>query len=85
MAYVTGLLTFVAGLAIELSHNIWVPDWRLFITLFGWLALIKDAWLVIFPANAAKTANVFARNMKLVIIPWLIMLAIGIVLMFKGV
>ena len=84
LVYVTGLLTFVAGLAIVLFHNIWVLDWRLIITLFGWNILIKGALLVISPATSAKIAALFAKNNKLVIIPWIIMLAIGIFLTTKG-
>lgn len=41
LVYVTGLITFVAGPAVVLSHNLWVWDWRLSITLLGWNVLLK--------------------------------------------
>jgi len=84
LAYLTGLITFVAGLAIVLFHNLWVWDWRLIVTLFGWNALLKGAWLVIYPGSASKIANKFAKNMKWAVIPWIIMTAIGVFLMIKG-
>jgi hypothetical protein len=31
------------GLAIVLTHNIWTADWRVLITLFGWLSAIGGA------------------------------------------
>ncbi|MBU1998836.1 MAG: hypothetical protein KKE64_04995 [Candidatus Omnitrophica bacterium] len=84
LVYVTGLITFVVGLAIVLFHNIWVLDWRVIITVFGWIALIKGAWLIIFPGTLVKVTESFAKNIKLVVILWIIMLAIGIFLTIKG-
>jgi hypothetical protein len=84
LVYVTGLITFVAGLAIVLFHNLWVLDWRIIITLLGWNVLIKGAWLIISPDTSAKMAALFAKNNKLVLIPWIIMLAIGVFLTAKG-
>ena len=84
LVYVTGLITFVAGLAIVLFHNLWILDWRIIVTLLGWNILIKGAWLIISPDTSAKMAALFTKNNKLVIIPWIIMLAIGIFLTAKG-
>ncbi len=41
LVYLTGLISLVLGLAILNTHNLWVRDWRVIITLFGWLALIS--------------------------------------------
>lgn len=84
LVYITGLITFVAGLAVVLFHNIWTMDWRIIITLFGWNALIKGVVLVVFPGASAKMTDRFVKNLKLVAIPWAIMLAIGIFLIAKG-
>ncbi|MFA5271103.1 MAG: hypothetical protein WC412_02030 [Candidatus Omnitrophota bacterium] len=84
LIFVTGLLTFVVGLAIVLSHNIWSGDWRLIITLFGWIALIKGAWLIILPGALDKTMKLYTENFKFVLIPWSVMLLLGIFLTVKG-
>lgn len=84
LVYVTGLITFVAGLAIVISHNVWVADWRLIITLLGWNVFIKGALLIISPDASAQMAALFMKNNTLVIIPWIIMLAIGMFLTAKG-
>lgn len=84
LVFVTGMITFVAGLSIVLFHNIWVKDWRLAITLFGWVALIKGAWLVLLPETLSKTTKLYVANFKLVLIPWFIMLLVGFFLTFKG-
>lgn len=84
LVYITGLITFVVGLAVVLFHNIWAMDWRVIITLLGWNVLIKGIVLVVFPAAAAKITDKFVKNIKLVAIPWGIMLIIGIFLITKG-
>ena len=43
LIYVSGILIMTAGLAIVLYHNVWVADWRVIITLFGWMAVIGGA------------------------------------------
>ena len=39
VVYLSGVLMFVAGLAIVHSHNVWQRDWTLLITLCGWFLL----------------------------------------------
>jgi hypothetical protein len=43
LVYLSGLLTMTAGLAIILNHNVWVADWRVLITILGWLGVIGGA------------------------------------------
>jgi hypothetical protein len=40
LIYLTGLLTLAAGLAILNVHHVWTRDWRVLITIFGWLFLV---------------------------------------------
>lgn len=84
LVYVSGLVTFIMGMAIVLFHNIWVADWRIIITVFGWSTLIKGAWLIILPGTLVKVTEAYVKNIKLLVIPWIIMLAIGIFLTVKG-
>jgi hypothetical protein len=49
LIFISGILSMVAGLAIVIAHNDWTPDWRLIITLLGWLAAIGGALRVIAP------------------------------------
>ena len=48
---VFGMLTLVAGLAIVNAHNLWVPDWRVIITVLGWLAIIRGVVAILFPVK----------------------------------
>lgn len=84
LIYITGLITFVAGLAIVLFHNIWTTDWRVLITAFGWISVVKGALLTILPGSPVKLTKIYMKNINLVAIPWAIMLLIGIFLTLKG-
>jgi len=52
LVYLFGLADFAAGLAIVLTHNVWVANWRVLITLIGWLMLIRGAVRIL--ARVAK-------------------------------
>jgi len=39
--YWAGFIGLLSGLALVLTHNIWVPDWRLIITVIGWVTLVR--------------------------------------------
>src|SRR5262249_36024281 len=41
LVYLFGLFDFAAGLAIVLTHNVWAANWRVLITILGWLMLIR--------------------------------------------
>src|SRR3974390_2389217 len=43
LLYLFGLIDFAAGLAIVLTHNVWLLSWRVLITLIGWLLLVRGA------------------------------------------
>jgi hypothetical protein len=58
LIYVAGLLAFVPGLAIVLVHNVWAFDWRLIITLLGWLAVIGGIFRLVAPAQVQAMGSV---------------------------
>ncbi|MBU2102649.1 MAG: hypothetical protein ABH865_04965 [Candidatus Omnitrophota bacterium] len=84
LVFVTGLITFVTGLAIIISHNLWVADWRVLITAFGWIAFIKGIWLIVLPGAIVQTTKLYIDNFKRVLLPWGIMIILGIFLTVKG-
>src|ERR1051325_8260846 len=40
LLFLSGLLVMPMGVAIVLTHNVWTADWRVLVTLFGWLNAI---------------------------------------------
>jgi hypothetical protein len=49
LIFLTGILTLLAGVAIVNVHNVWVPDWRVIVTVLGWLLVLRGIMLIIFP------------------------------------
>jgi hypothetical protein len=64
LIYIAGLMAFLPGLAIVLLHNVWAFDWRLIITLLGWLSLIGGIFRLLLPSQvtAVGTAMLARRN-----------------------
>ncbi|MGA2817062.1 MAG: hypothetical protein ABSE67_12330 [Xanthobacteraceae bacterium] len=56
--YLAGFIGLLTGMALVLTHNVWAPDWRLIITLIGWVTIVR-ALISIFQSQwivAAGTA-----------------------------
>lgn len=61
----TGYITFLLGLVTVIAHNVWLSDWRLAITILGWMTLLKGAIKIAFPAYINKNAQMFMSQQKL--------------------
>ena len=47
-----GFVTFIIGIAMVLAHNVWVKDWQVIITIFGWASLLKGLYILFLPKLA---------------------------------
>lgn len=61
----TGYITFLLGLITVTLHNIWVADWRVAITILGWITLIKGIEKIAFPGRVNKKAQLFKGRQAL--------------------
>jgi uncharacterized membrane protein HdeD (DUF308 family) len=50
-----GLLSIFLGLGTVILHNVWALNWKGFITLIGWLALLKGIYVIAYPEPSKKT------------------------------
>ncbi|MFA6365477.1 MAG: hypothetical protein WCW78_03690 [Candidatus Paceibacterota bacterium] len=55
----TGYITFLLGLVTVVAHNVWVADWRVSITILGWITLLKGIEKIGFPDCVNKKAQMF--------------------------
>ncbi len=55
----TGYITLLVGLVTVILHNLWVPDWRIAITILGWSTLIKGIMKIGLPGFIHKQAQMF--------------------------
>jgi uncharacterized protein YjeT (DUF2065 family) len=84
LVYLFGLFDLAAGLAIVLTHNVWVASWRVLITLIGWLMLIRGAVRVIATDLIMGYAAKIIRNKQLYPISGAVLTVLGLVLCYFG-
>jgi hypothetical protein len=84
MIYFSGVLLLTAGIAIVLAHNIWVGDWRLIITLLGWLATIGGVFRIVWPQEVMEIGRHVIAHDESLIVGGFVVLVIGCVLGYFG-
>jgi len=72
-------LAIIIGLLNILFHNIWEPNIKVVVTLFGWLALLKGMMLFTFPE--ATTKKITKLNIKFVQVLYLLVFFLGVFLL----
>lgn len=66
-----GFLSIFLGLSTVILHNIWDFNWQGFVTLIGWLSLLKGIYIIAYPEPSKKTdfeVRVFSTRIVLAII-----------------
>jgi len=58
----SGVIALMVGLLIVISHNIWLPDLRILITIVGWLALLKGINLILFPDSLVEISKTWVQK-----------------------
>lgn len=77
-----GIITLVIGIAMVLTHNVWTLDWRVVITIIGWLTLIKGLDLLLLPKRMRKRWSGMGNRQWRVI--FVSLLLSGLVLTYLG-
>lgn len=60
--FVFAFITFIIGLSMVLSHNIWVMGWPVIVTLFSWLILFSGLIRLFFPDTAIRMGKSFFNH-----------------------
>jgi hypothetical protein len=84
LIYLFGLIDFAGGLAIVLTHNVWVASWRVLITLLGWLLLIRGAARVLATDMLMPYAAKIIRNRQIYPVSGGVLVILGLVLCYFG-
>jgi hypothetical protein len=84
LIFFAGMLTLLAGLAIVRAHNLWVADWRVVVTVLGWLAVLGGVLRIILPDRIANIRTKLAGNSRFLSVWSLVALASGLFLSAKG-
>ncbi|NQV12466.1 hypothetical protein HQ524_03805 [Candidatus Uhrbacteria bacterium] len=78
-----GAAVILLGLFVILNHNIWVSDWRVIITILGWLALIRGLASWFLPEGMVRLGNYLSKRGHFLIVG-LVVLMIGLFLGYNA-
>jgi len=84
LIYIAGLLAFVPGLAIVLVHNVWAFDWRVIITLLGWLSLLGGLFRLLLPQKVTAVGSAMLARPRYLTGGGIAVLALGAILTVFG-
>jgi hypothetical protein len=82
VVYISGTLMFVGGLAIVRTHNQWVRNWTVLITLSGWIFLFLGLFRMFF-ASAYLQGAANTRTTTFMVLE-VVLLIVGLIITFKS-
>jgi hypothetical protein len=84
LIFITGALGLIAGLAIVNAHNLWVPDWRVIVTILGWLAILRGIMNLVFPVTVQTLGDRMIASHAGVLAGAAVTIVIGVILSVMG-
>jgi len=84
LIFISGVLSLPAGLAILNVHRAWTADWRVIVTILGWLAVIGGVLRLVLPQVTAVIGSTVYAGSAAVPIFAVIALVLGGFLSVKG-
>lgn len=82
VVYLSGVLMFVAGLAVVRAHNVWARDWTALVTLSGWF-LMALGLVRMFAANRYLQATQGATTTGFIVLEGCL-LVVALTITFKA-
>ncbi len=82
--FFSGFAILLVGLIIVFSHNIWTDDFRIVITLLGWMAVIKGAIRLIAPDVIVNMTKVVKKSPEIMMVSLILCLLLGMYLTVAG-
>ena len=82
--FLAGVTTLPAGLAVVLTHNVWVADWPVIIAIMGWLTAISGAFRLVAPEGTVRFGRRAYERPNGVLFGGLFWVVLGAILCFFG-
>jgi hypothetical protein len=84
LMFVCGFFTLIIGVLMIAGHNVWQWNWRVIITIVGWLTIIKAISLIFYPDFIDKSSALFVESTTYDYILAVIDLILGLILVYFG-
>ena len=84
LVYLAAVLGLLAGVALVLAHNVWAADWRVLITLLGWISILDSATWLLSPRQAAQFYAPLLASPALPLVAGAVVALLGAVLCYFG-
>lgn len=79
----SGLVALAIGLLIVTRHNIWIADWPVIVTLFGWGLIFQGIMRIFWPEALSKMMKNLLAKSGFTIMTW-VWLLVGLYLIWAG-
>lgn len=84
MIFMSGIFALIGGLAIVNAHNVWVADWPVIITIFGWLAIVGGIVRMTMPELTRSIASKMMGYTQFLTVKAILLIALGAWLSYVG-
>jgi uncharacterized membrane protein len=84
LIYMAGFFGLLGGMALVVTHNVWVVGWPLIITLIGWITLVRAVITMFQPQWIVATGSKILERRGIFPGAALANLVIGLVLTYNG-
>jgi len=84
LVYISGIASLLAGLAMVNAYTAWTADWRVVVTILGWILVIAGIVRILIPQLVTPLATTLFSGPTSLSITAIIVLVIGGFLTFKG-
>ncbi len=80
----SGVLALVCGLAVLNVHRAWTADWRVLVTLMGWLMVIGGVIRIVLPQLTLRIATAIYSGPRPILVVAAFLFVLGLFLSFQG-
>ena len=84
LMFLSGLAIMPVGVAIVLKHNIWTADWRVLITIVGWLNVVSGVLRLFGPLFVVRAGHAILKQPYFTSVAAAIWVVIGLLFCFFG-
>ena len=84
LVYIAGAGALAIGLSIVLNHNVWAADWRIIITLLGWMATLAGISRLMFPDSVRRMGADMFKSERPITVSSIVAIVLGAILCLAG-